>query len=57
MLAFPFVAALVLSALWLIQLDSGIVVAELSDELRALFHNVHWPNSIYLMFDLKEVCA
>jgi hypothetical protein len=56
MLAFPFAAALVLSALWLIQLISGGIFAEPSDELKAIFQNVDWTNSIYFIFVLKKVC-
>jgi hypothetical protein len=56
MLAFPFAAVLVLSFSWLIPLNDGIVADESRDALKASFHNVDWPNSIYLMFDPKKVC-
>jgi hypothetical protein len=55
MLTFPFAAALILTALWLIQLNAGIV-AEPSDNQKTLFHNVDWANSIYFIFDLSKVC-
>jgi hypothetical protein len=54
MLAFPFATAFIQTFIWVIQLNDGIV-AEPGDELKALFHNVDWANSIYFIFDLK-VC-